>query len=430
MTDIKSVILIVIKNNNKSFYGAWGTYTVESDVGSGVRVTAYHSPRSLTANSERQKMLLSQLEETIPALYYASCEDGGAVPLILSAPGRGKTSVAKKFPRIMKGVNGGDYGFVEINGSTLNLGTMGGYLQFGPTVNGKPTSMFSLPWWWWADGGNVDKAKRLLEEFDGGIICIDEADKVGPDEAKSTGEAAFAKVWMTHAFPPGWVVWFLGNRIQDRAGSNKQFSHLINRQMEIQIRDDTESWVNWAESAHLLAEIKSFGQDFPWLFQEMPKDLAPWCTPRSLHQVEIFLRAYMKAYDMDKIPVTPMIQELIGGSIGGGAARDLIKHIRDGQDLPTYAEVIANPRTVTVPQKPDGKRLMAYRISDGLTMQDVGAALQYMDRYGDEFQAIFARMAIHNNYEFMFDPEFDKWCDNKSHLIALVERYKNASKQR
>jgi hypothetical protein len=374
-------------------------------------------------------MILSQLETRIVPLYIAANKPNGAVPLILSPPGLGKTMTASMFPMLMRPY--GNYGFVEINGATLNLGTMGGYLQFGPTMDvggvQKPTSMFSLPWWWWAEGGNVEKAKKLLNEFDGGIICVDEADKINPDENKTVGEAAFRKVWMTHEFPEGWVVWFLGNRMQDRAGSNKQFSHLINRQREIQIRPDTTSWVNWATlRGKLLPELVTFGENNPqWLFQDMPKDLQPWCTPRSLHQAEIHFRAIMEAYGMDKIPTDPLTQEEIQGGIGPGATRDLMAHLREAQELPSYKDVIANPRKAEVPSKPDGKRLMAYRLADQLATKDVEAALIYMGRYGEEFQAIFAKLAINHDYQIVFDKAFGKWCSDKSSLIAMLEQYKN-----
>jgi len=369
-------------------------------------------------------MILSQLEERLPALYFASCEDNGAVPYITSPPGRGKTSVIKQFPNIMKQIDpGGNYGLIVLNGACLNIGTMGGYLQFGPLVKGKPTSLFSLPHWWWTKEG------KMMEDYDGGILFVDEADKMPPDESKTAGEAAYDKVWMTHKLSPGWAVWFAGNRVQDKAGSNKQFSHLINRQREIAIRDDTESWKTWAERAHLLPEVITFGEAYSqWLFQEMPKDLAPWCTPRTLHQAEIHLKALMRAYNDNKLPTDPTVQEELGGGIGPGAAKDLIRHIREGQDLPTYEQVMAAPKSAPVPVKPDGRRLMAYRIADRLTKPDVKGAMDYMDRYGDEFQAIFARMAIHKDYEFVFDPAFGEWCDKKAHLIALIERYKNASK--
>ena len=366
-------------------------------------------------------MILSVLEERLPALYFASCETNGAAPFITSPPGRGKNGVLDLFPKIMHKVNGGNYGLVTLNGATLNIGTMGGYLQFGPEVRGKPTSLFSRPWWWWVE------EQLMLEDYDGGIICIDEADKVAPDEMKTTGEAAYSGVWMTHKIPPGWAVWFMGNRMVDRAGSNKQFSHIIGRQREIPIKDDTKSWVNWAERTKLLPEIISFGEDYPqWLFQEMPKDLAPWCTPRTLHQAEIHFRALMMVYDEKKIPTDPVTNEEIAGGIGPGATRDLMSHIRMGQDLPSVDEVFSNPRGAQVPSKPDGKRLMAYKVSAALTKPDLKAAMTYMGRYGDEFQAIFARMAIHKDYEFVFDEAFGQWCSDKSHLIALIERYKNS----
>jgi hypothetical protein len=213
--------------------------------------------------------------------------------------------------------------------------------------------------------------------------------------------------------------------VQDRAGSNKGFTHLINRQREIQIRDDTHSWVTWAEEVQLMPEIITFGKDSQWLFQEMPKDLIPWCTPRSLHQAEIHIRALMRSFNTKTIPTDPLVQEELAGGIGEGAARDLVLHFRMAQELPAYVDVIANPKIAMIPSKPDGKRLMAYRIAHNLRMSDVKPALEYISRYGDEFQAIFARMAIHHDNDIVMDEYFGAWCDKHSELIAMLELYKN-----
>ena len=87
---------------------------------------------------------------------------------------------------------------------------------------------------------------KLLSEYDGGIILVDEADKLGMDEKKIVGEAALSKILGSHKFPPGWVVVFAANRMSDRSGSTRELDHLINRRIKIEITDDVESWVEWA----------------------------------------------------------------------------------------------------------------------------------------------------------------------------------------
>ena len=367
-------------------------------------------------------MKLDELEARIPALYLAACADGGAVPYITGPVGIGKTSTIKPFPKLMKRVDpAGNYGLVILNGATLNVATIGGFLQFGPDYKGSPTSKFSLPFWMFTPEG------KHLSEYDGGIIFIDEADKMMPDESKTVGEAALSKVWFTHLLPPGWVVFFAGNRMTDRSGSHKQFDHLINRRREIPIRADVEAWVIWAERAGLLPEVITFGKDNPTLlFQDKPEVQGPWCTPRSLHQAEIHLRALMETFAMEKIPTDPLTEEELAGGIGSGAAAQLIKTIREGQELPSYESVIANPAKATVPVKPDLKRLMAYKMAGWLKNSDMEKVLTYISRFEAEFQVIFARLAINKDFSRTFDDHMGAWCDKHASLIAVIQKYKQA----
>jgi hypothetical protein len=369
-------------------------------------------------------MLLSEIEARMPAMYLAACADGGAVPYFTGPVGVGKTSIVKKFPKLMKRVDpDGEYCVVILNGATLNVATLGGFLQFGPEFKGAPTSKFSLPYWQFTKDG------RHISEFDGGIIFIDEADKMMPDESKTVGEAALSKVWFTHLLPPGFVVFFAGNRMTDRSGSMKQFDHLINRRREIPIRTDTESWVTWAEQECLLPEVITFGREHPLLlFQDKPEIQGPWCTPRSLHQAEIHLRALMEAFALDHIPTDPLTEEELAGGIGSAAAAALITTIRMGQELPDYKDIIANPTGAHVPAKPDLKRLLAYKMADSLKNEDMKPALTYMSRFETEFQVIFARLAINKDFSRTFDDHMGAWCDKHASLIAIIQKYKVGGK--
>jgi hypothetical protein len=369
-------------------------------------------------------MKLNQLTARIPALYYAALEDGGPSYYLTSAPGRGKTSVFKQFPKLMKRIDPqGNYGLSIINGANFTLMTAMGFMVPVTDANGREVSKFTLPYWWMTTEG------KPLDAYDGGIIFIDEADKLGMDEKKIVGEAALSKMLGNHRFPPGWVVMFAGNRMSDRSGSTRELDHLILRRILLEATDDVESWVEWALAEKLLPETIQFGEENPQLlFEPQPDDQRPRCTPRTLHQADIHLQSLMRSFETDKIPTDPLTQEEVKGGIGAPACAQFMKTIRLGQELVSYEAVIADPGRVAVPSKPDAMRLMSYKIASRVSEVDAKAALIFMARMPMEHQTIFVRMAIQRHYQLAFEPNFAAWCGRNTALIAILNRYKTENK--
>jgi hypothetical protein len=369
-------------------------------------------------------MKLNQLTARIPALYYSALETGGPSYITESAPGRGKTSVWCQFPKIMKRIDPqGNYGLSVINGANFTLMTAMGFMVPVTDENGRQVSQFTLPYWWMTTEG------KPLDAYDGGIILVDEADKLGMDEKKIVGEAALSKILGSHRFPPGWVVIFAANRMSDRSGSTRDLDHLINRRIRIEITDDVESWVEWALAEKLLPETIQFGEENPQLlFEPKPDDQRPWCTPRSLHQIDIHLQSLMRSFGTDKIPTDPLTQEEVKGGIGAPACAQFMKTIRLGQELSSYEDVIANPTKVTLPGKPDAMRLMSYKIASRVSPEDAKQALTFMARMPMEHQTIFVRMAIQRQYQLAFQADFAAWCGRNTALIAILNRYKTENK--
>ena len=365
-------------------------------------------------------MKLNQLEARLPALYYSALMEGGPSYYFESAPGRGKTSLFKLFPKLMRKLDPkGKYGLVIINGANFTLMTALGFMVWETNDKGQTVAKFTLPYWWTTTEG------RPIDEYDGVIILVDEADKLGQDEKKIVGEAALSKRLGNHDFPAGTVVMFAGNRMSDKSGSTREPRHLINRRIKIEITDDVESWVDWAKKEDLLPETIEFGENnTQLLFEPMPDDERPWCTPRSLHQIDIHLRSLMSSFGTDKIPTDPLTIEEITGGIGKPAATRFLTVIRTGQELMDFDEVIANPTTVTLPSRPDSQRLMSYKMASRVKAENAKAALQYMARMPQEHQAMFVRMACQRNYQIAFVPSFTQWCSRYAALTAILTKYK------
>lgn len=369
-------------------------------------------------------MKLNQMQARLPALYYAALAEGGPSYWLESAPGRGKTSIFKLFPKLMKRIHPeGNYGIVVINGANFTLMTAMGYMVWEKNDKGQMVAQFTLPYWWLTLEG------KPLTDYDGGIILVDEADKLGMDEKKIVGEAALSKRLGNHDFPPGWVVMFAANRMQDKSGSTRDLRHLGNRRIKLEVTDDLESWVDWARGEQILPETIRFAEDnSQLLFEPMPEDERPWCTPRSLHQIDIHLRSLMQSFETDKIPTDPLTIEEVQGGIGKPAATALMTTIRLGQQIADYEEVIANPATIPLPVTPDAMRLMSYKMANKVTEKHAKAALVFMSRMPGEHQIMFVRMAIQRNYQIAFQPDFSAWCHKKAALIAILQKYKVENK--
>jgi hypothetical protein len=365
---------------------------------------------------------LNEIEMRMPAWYESSCQQGGPTYCLTGPPGRGKTAVIKRFKKRMKQIYPDKkFGLAYISGPSFTLTTGSGYLVTSQDARGRMLSTFTLPPWYF------DMEDRLtLDNYDGGVILVDDYDKMGGDEKKLISEACYEKRLANHYFSDGWVMWLTMNRLTDRSGSTRDFDHAINRRIEIPIRDDVDAWVSWARSEKILPEVITFAEEnVQLLFEPKPEDQRPWCTPRSLHQSNIHLCALMSAFGTDQIPVDPMVQEEVAGSIGVPASAALFKTIRLGQELATYDEVVANPDNAAMPTKPDGKRLMAYKLADKVGIKDAPQVLQYMTRMEQEFQVIFVRMASTRNFRLIMEPTFSDWCSKNNTLIAILNRFKN-----
>jgi hypothetical protein len=368
-------------------------------------------------------MTLNEIAERIPEWYLASSQPDGPSIHLESPAGRGKTTVMNQSPAILKTIDPeGDYGFVYINGLTITLPWLCGFMEMNVDANlQKKVSHFSLPYWW------ITREGRPIDSYTGGIIFIDEEDKMNPEERKLTRDMKLLKRVGTHWLPPGWVVWSAGNPLGSRNGGTKTFDFIINSQILVTVRDSSEAWVDWARTHKVLPEVISFGETYPHiLFQEAPAIQGPYCTPRSLAQANTYLKARMFLYSLSKIPLDVGTQSLIAGGIGKENAEQLFMHIRLGQELPSYEECIANPGTVSIPAEPDRLRLFGYKLADWARPQDAPALAVLMSRLPNEFQFMMVKFIRDRNIQVLVTPEFRAWTKTNSSLIAIVEGYDRA----
>jgi len=337
---------------------------------------------------------------------------------LTSPPGRGKTSVLTDAPRLLSSATGKNIGVVIINGPLLTPADSIGYLVPRKVTTERGEHMESLytdPFWF-----RTREGKRL-DEYDGGIIVVDEADKMDLDVKKVIGEAALSGRLGPHTLPPGWIVWMAGNRQKDRSGSTKELDHLINRRIQIDVSDDIESWNDWAATNNVPYLYRAFAnQNIDVVFSDgVPKEQGPWCTPRSLSEMGFYHDRLPKGPD-GVLPDDELTCEEVAGGIGDAAAGQLFSFVKLEREMPKFEDIVANPKTCKLPSKPDASMLVAFNLAHRAAPQNIDPVVEYMERLGREFGVIFGRSAVRRDARLLASKGMAKWVKENSTLMAQI----------
>jgi hypothetical protein len=378
-------------------------------------------------------MNLNTVIERMPLWYL-----GRRSVYLKSPPGTGKTSTMTAASAILSHKLGKNIGHVVINGALLNPPDSIGYLipkHMPPDANGisRAESVYTDPFYF-----RTREGKRL-EEYDGGIIIVDEIDKADVDVKKIIGEAALSGRLGPHQLPPGWLVWMAGNRQQDRSGSTKELDHLINRRMEIEVEPDFKSWENWANLNGILAPTLTFAEQNPTVMfaTAVPDKQGPWATPRSVSELDAYLRsiihftsgsndpgsnlgALFEKDQMGKEQLSPQIVEEASGMIGTAAAAQYFNYFTLAMSMPKFEDIVASPKTVSVPNAPDAQMLVCYSLAHRVTAETAGPVIEYVERLPKDFAVTFANSAAKRRPILVTAPGFKDWLKQNSALLSII----------
>jgi hypothetical protein len=328
--------------------------------------------------------------------------------------GRGKTTVIQSAPARLNEALKGNYGIVIVSGPLLNPPDAVGYLM--PEKRGEwLMSLFTQPFWFITDEG------KHISEYDGGIILVDEADKMDTDVKKVIGEAALSGRLGPHRLAEhgDWRVWMAGNRAGDRSGATKEFDHLINRRFEINVDDDLQSTEDYYMAKGVRPEFIAFAHsNAQVVFMDPPPVPGPWCTPRSLHSLAEYAEQHVDSDGM--IPTDPLFKEEAAGFIGEGATAQLFATLELAREMPRFEDIVANPGKVKLPTKADAQMLVVYTLAAKVDEQTLGPCIKYIERMPAEFTITFGKCVVTRKKAFVVHPDFAAWCQRNSALLMAI----------
>lgn len=357
--------------------------------------------------------------KTLRALMPALLNSGASIELV-SPPGLGKSDLVEDTVRDMTERTPDEpWGLATAFLATYTPPDLLGYMFKGERTFGDGRQLTvtdpTLPMWM------ITREGKPLWEYKRGILFLDEFGQAEGDVKRSAAQLLLKGEVGPWRVPKGWSVVAASNRAGDRSGVTKSLDFVINRRVEIHVQPSVEAWLEWAATHNVAPLTMAFAAQNPHIVfaPDVPEKQGPWCTPRSLVIADKLIKSLGHNFDAgDKGSAL----ELVGGMIGDGAAAQYFAFVRLEREMPKFEKIIADPKNIKVPAKPDAQMLVCYNLAHRVDKDTSKPVIEYIERFPKEFAVTFASAACKRDPALVATPSFSKWAMANSSLMAAISQ--------
>jgi hypothetical protein len=195
---------------------------------------------------------------------------------------------------------------------------------------------------------------------------------------------------------PDSIVITAGNNLTDGVGDMLK-AHSLNRMTVVPVRKSTwEEYVDYGTRAEFAPEMLAFVRQYPQVLASYkdptqkennyifnPKfPQKSYFSPRSGHRASnILKRRNMVSRDA--------LLAALCGTIGESAARDLVAYVEVADKLPSWEEIMKDPKGAPVPTNAAALCIMAYGAVQKIDRGNISAWFEYLKRTPKELQSVF-----------------------------------------
>jgi hypothetical protein len=331
-------------------------------------------------------MRLSQFLKVIWPLY----KTGTPVTLV-GAPGIGKSDTVHLLPEILSSHTGHEFGHVTIEASTLDAPDVIGFLVPTKSADGSAVARYTKP----------DVIRQIdATGLDHGVLFVDEIGQADALVQKALAPLFIEGKLGEYRIPQGWYVVSATNRIEDKAGVNKELTHFTNRQCRIDIESNIDDWIVWARQHGIHHMMMAFASFRPGIVMSdaVPTKPGPYCTPRSFTAASRFLQEMASEDGVagSELPADILAQNVVAGYIGESTSAELFSFLKVHELLPTWDEIMKDPMKAKAPPEDrlDAAYAAAGLISSKATGDTIDKAFTYAKRLPLELQTSIARTLV------------------------------------
>lgn len=197
--------------------------------------------------------------------------------------------------------------------------------------------------------------------------------------------------------PAGSIVFTTGNLGVDGVGDSRK-AHTIGRQTTVRMRKPTnDEWVdNYAVNAGvegaIMAWVKRTPHTMASYLDEGQADNHYIYNPRRIGTAYVSPRSLSRASHIVRqrhiLGPNAMTAALVG-TIGEQGARDLGAFIEYQNELPTWEEIIGDPKQVRIPDSAGASAVLIFGAVTRVESDTIDAFMEYLDRFDTNWQATF-----------------------------------------
>jgi hypothetical protein len=254
------------------------------------------------------------------------------------------------------------------------------------------------------DGDRAVWASPAFLPRDGaGVLFLDELTQAAPLVQAACLQLTLDRRVGEYELPDGWTVAAASNRAEDRAGTHRLISPLLNRFVHLDLDVSHEDWQAWAVANQVAPEVRAFLQYRPGLLFQFDPAANPraFPTPRSWQFVS----------DVLARTTADLMHGVVAGCVGDGPAAEFVGFLKLFRELPDLDAVLARPDSAPVPTEP----AVLYALVGALVERcrhakaPLTAFVSYAARLPDEFAVLAMRDALAVNNKLAGLPAVQRW---------------------
>lgn len=242
------------------------------------------------------------------------------------------------------------------------------------------------------------------------MLFVDELPNATQSVQSSLYQLFLDRALGEYTMPDSTIMCAAGNREGDKGATHKMPLPLANRFCHLELVVDNDQWADWAfDNAidHRIIALLSFRPQLLHNFDPRAKSKS-FPTPRSWEKVSDTLAA--------DVP-DALIQPMIAGLIGDGAATEFASFCAVYKELPTRDSVVNDPQSAIVPKESSALWAVATLVTTIADSSNAEAIMQYVARLPDEYAVLAARGMSKRAPELLENKTFIEWANAHRYLF-------------
>lgn len=315
----------------------------------------------------------------------------GLVPMVTSIPGCGKSDITKSIAKQF------ELELIDLRLSQCDPTDLLGF----PTHNG--SRMGYVP----PEHFPLEGLDSLPLKKNGWLLFLDEFNSASLSTQAAAYRLVLDRQVGKYNLHKNVAIVCAGNRETDNAIVNRMSTAMQSRLVHLELDIDVTAWLAWAAENQLDYRVISY-------IESRPDHLSQF-DPNHNDKTFANPRTWSFASKLIKDKVTsPRMLNMLIGTISAGIAHEFNAHLSYCNDLPTIADITANPNTIAVPNDPSLLYATSHMVATYINEKNAEKLMDYIKRLPLEFGTTAIRSALKRNKELLKLPPIRSW----SHEIA------------